>query len=96
MFKKLTKRLSAGGPAGAPAGFFLKVRCNACGEVFNLFINTSTDLAQNFTEGGGMTYSLNKEVVGGYCRNLVQVRMVFDGSKKMISREIENGVFIDD
>jgi hypothetical protein len=96
MFKKLGKKLFAGGSPPAPGGFFLKVRCNVCGEVFNLFINTSTDLGQNFTEGGGMTYSLNKEIVGGYCRNLIQVSMVFDGSKKMISREIENGVFIDD
>ena len=96
MFKKLGKRLFGGNQASSADGFFLRVRCDACGETFNLFINKSTDLAQDFTEGGGVTYFLQKEIIGARCKNLIHVRMEFDAAKKFISRQIENGAFIDD
>jgi hypothetical protein len=96
MLKGLTKKLfGRGTPARSSEGFFLNVRCSACGEVFNLFINKSTDLAQNFDERGGVTYSLNKEIIGGRCRNVIHVNMEFDGNKKLASRKIENGEFIE-
>ncbi len=96
MLKKLAKKLFGEGPSESREGFFLHVRCSNCGEVFNLFINKSTDLAQNFVEGGGVTYFLNKEIIGGRCKNLIQVRMKFDGARNVMSREIENGEFIDE
>jgi len=42
-----------------------------------------------------VTYSLNKEIIGGRCRNVIHVIMEFDGSKKLASRKIENGEFIE-
>jgi hypothetical protein len=96
MLKKLATRLFGGGPSErSEKGFFLIIRCSVCGEEFNLFINKSTDLSQNFDEQGGVTYSLNKEIIGGRCRNLIHVRMEFDGARNLVSREIENGEFID-
>ena len=96
MLKRLVKRLFGGGsPVQSPEGFFLNARCTACGEVFNLFINKSTDLAQNFDERGGVTYSLSKEIIGSRCRNLIHVKMGFDGAKNLVSREIKNGEFIE-
>ncbi len=97
MLKKIAKKLfGEGSSVQSPEGFFLNVRCDTCGEVFNLFINKSTDLAQNFDERGGVTYSLNKEIIGGSCRNLINVKMKFDGSKNLVSQQIENGKFITD
>jgi len=97
MFKKLAKKLF-GGDASMQLkdGFFLNVCCSTCGEVFNLFINKTTDLFQNFDEKGGVTYSLNREIIGGRCRNLIHVKMVFDGAKNLVSREIENGEFFEE
>jgi hypothetical protein len=96
MLKRLTKKLFSGGsPGQSPDGFFLDVRCSACGETFHLFINNSTDLFQNFSERGSVTYSLKKEIVGGRCKNVIQVKIEFDGSKNIISRAIENGEFIE-
>jgi len=96
MLKGLTKKLFGGGASKEPSeGFFLNVRCSSCGEEFNLFINKSTDLSQKFDERGGVTYFMNKEILGSGCRNLVQVRMEFDGSKSLVSRKIENGEFIE-
>ena len=51
---------------------------------------------QNFAENGGVTYVLKKEVFGVGCKNRIQVRMHFDARKKLVSREIKNGEFIED
>ena len=97
MLKKIAKKIFGEGPSvQLGEGFFLNVRCNTCGEAFNLFINKSTDLAQNFDERGSVTYSLNKEIIGSSCRNLIHVKMEFDGGKNLVSREIENGEFIEE
>jgi hypothetical protein len=97
MFKKLTEKLFGKDTAGPSSdGFFLNVRCGECGEEFKLFINKSYELMQNFEENGGVTYALNKEVYGVGCRNRIQVKMKFDGGKKLVSREIKNGEFIEE
>jgi hypothetical protein len=96
MFKKIAKKLFGGSSVpGLSGGFFLNVRCSVCGEEFHLFINTSTDLFQNFDAKGGLSYLLKKEVVGVNCRNLIKVRMEFDGARKLLKKEIENGEFIE-
>jgi len=96
MLKGLAKKLFGGSPSrGSPEGFFLNVRCNSCGETFNLFINTSTDLTQDFDERGVVSYFMNKEILGSRCRNLIYVKMKFDGNKNLVSRKIENGEFIE-
>jgi hypothetical protein len=97
MFKRLAKKFFGAGPRGqSQDGFFLDVRCSACGEVFHLFVHSATDLVQNLDEAGGVTYSLKKEIVGAACRNLIRVRMEFDGSKNLVAREIENGEFLEE
>ena len=95
MFKILARKLFGGrSSVESKEGFFLNVRCSACGEVFNLFINKSTDLIQHFDEKANVAYSLNKEIIGGSCRTLIHVKMEFDGAKNLVSREIEKGEFI--
>ena len=97
MLKKLTEKLFGKNTAVAAAdGFFLNVRCSDCGEEFKLFINKSYELMQNFAENGGVTYVLKKEVFGVGCKNRIQVTMNFDGRKKLVSKEIANGEFIED
>jgi hypothetical protein len=97
MFKKLSAKLfKKDAPQPASNGFFLNVRCAGCGEQFKLFINKSWDLMQNFQENGAVTYSLKKEIIGVGCKNRILVSMQFDGGKKMLSKEIENGEFIEE
>ena len=93
MLKKFAKKLFGNGSPSSD-GFFLNVRCGSCNEEFNLFINKSTDLFQEIDEQGRVTYSLNKEILGSDCPNLIYVKMAFDGRKKLILRSIENGEFI--
>ena len=96
MVKGFFKKIFGGGaPRPSTDGFFLNVRCSQCGEAFHLFVNRATDLAQDFNEDGTLTYFLHKEIIGSDCRNLIQVHMKFDGTKKLVSRKIENGEFIE-
>ena len=97
MLKKLADKLfGKSTPPSAPDGFFLKVRCSECDEQFNLFINKSYELMQNFEKDGGVTYFLKKEIFGVGCRNRIYVNMKFDAGKRLVSREIENGEYIED
>jgi hypothetical protein len=97
MLKKLAEKLFGRGPTvSSPDGFFLNVRCSECNEQFNLFINKSYELMQNFEKDGSVTYFLKKEIYGVGCKNRIHVSMTFDGSKKLVSKEIENGEFIED
>jgi hypothetical protein len=96
MLKKLTEKLfGKKTAASAPDGFFLNVRCSDCGEAFKLFINKSYELMQNFEENGSVTYILKKEVFGVGCKNRIRVTMNFDGRKKLVSKEITNGEYIE-
>jgi hypothetical protein len=96
MLRKLAEKLfGKSTSAPAPDGFFLKVRCSACEEQFNLFINKSYELMQNFEKDGSVTYFMKKEIFGVGCNNRIYVSMKFDTGKKLVSREIENGEYMD-
>lgn len=95
MFKKLAEKLFGKGTSEPSTdGFFLNVRCSECGEQFNLFINKSYELMQNFETDGGVNYTLKKEIYGVGCKNRIYVSMKFDGGKKLLSREIKNGEYV--
>ena len=97
MFKKLAETLFGKGKSEPSSdGFFLNVRCTECGEQFNLFINKSHELMQNFETDGSVNYTLNKEVYGVGCKNRIYVNMKFDSGKKLLSREIKNGEYIEE
>ena len=97
MFKNLIQKfLKKDTSRPASDGFFLKVRCRGCGEQFKLFINKSWDLMQNFQENGQVSYCLKKEIIGVGCKNRIYVTMQFDGRKILLSKEIENGEFIEE
>jgi hypothetical protein len=51
---------------------------------------------QNFEPDGNVNYTLKKEVYGVGCKNRIYVNMKFDGSKKLLSREIKNGEYIEE
>jgi len=80
----------------------LKIHYNLIPFKFNLrptlvlFINKSWELSQNFEEDGSVTYFLKKKIYGVGCPNQIYVDMKFDSNKNLISRQIENGVFLED
>ena len=96
MFKKLTDKLIGKKISkSSPDGFFLDVRCEKCREQFHLFINKSWELMQNFEENGSVSYTLKKDIIGAGCSNRISVKMQFDSGKNLKSKQIKNGVFIE-
>ena len=97
MFKKLAKKILGEKISKSSSdGFFLDVRCDKCRERFHLFINKSWELMQNFEKDGGVTYVLQKDIIGVGCSNKIHVNMQFDSGKNLKSKHIENGAFIED
>ena len=98
MWRWVLNKVAGRGKTGGSTqdGFFLHVRCDACGERFSLFIDKSHDLTQQFNKDGSVTYKLIKEVVGAGCRNKIQVVIDFDTRKNEVQRQIENGTFLED
>ena len=96
MFKKLAGKIFGKGTSHPSSeGFFLYVRCSECDDTFHLFINKSWELSQNFEKNGSVTYFLKKTVFGVGCPNRIQVEMKFDSDKSLVSRQIENGEFLE-
>ena len=97
MFKKLVGNIftKKNSPSSSD-GFFLNVRCSQCEDKFHLFIHKSWELSQNFEEDGSVTYFLKKKIFGVGCPNQIYVNMQFDSGKNLISKQIENGEFIED
>ena len=97
MFKKLAGKIfGKNNSQPSSDGFFLDVRCRECNDKFHLFIHKSWELSQNFEEDGSVTYFLKKKIYGVGCPNQIQVEMKFDSNKNLISKQIENGEFIED
>ena len=97
MFKKLAGKIFGNANSSASSdGFFLDVRCSECNHKFHLFIHKSWELSQNFEDDGSITYFLKKKIFGVGCPNQIYVDMKFDSGKNLISRHIENGVFLED
>jgi len=97
MFKKLAGKIfSKDSSQTSSDGFFLNVRCSECDDKFHLFIHKSWELSQNFEEDGSVTYFLKKKIFGVGCPNQIYVDMTFDSNKNLISKQIENGEFLDD
>ena len=95
MLKKIMDFFFSSTPATSKHGFFLQVRCGKCDEEFNLFIDLNTGLAQKFDSRDRISYFLNKEIVGSHCPNRMQVRMDFNQKRKLLSRSIDGGEFLD-
>jgi hypothetical protein len=100
MFEFLRRLFGGGGTAdGDRDALYVYVRCRSCGEVIRVRINPSTDLAQEFDEGSASDsatgYVLRKEIVGsGTCFRRLHLEMVFDSSRRELSREVQGGDFV--
>lgn len=87
---------SAGADAGrrtADGGIYIRVKCNACGEVIQTRINPNSELSA-VDEGEG--YFVRKVLVGRECFRPVEVRLRYaDLRGKEISREVLGGTSVE-
>ncbi|MCA1644373.1 MAG: hypothetical protein LC797_02510 [Chloroflexi bacterium] len=83
-------RLFGGGSRAASraSGIYVRVKCDACGEVVQTRINPSSELSQS--DGGG--YFVRKVLVGQQCFRPIEVELHYaDLSGTEVSREIHGG-----
>ena len=67
------------------------VKCNRCGELVSTRISINRDLSADYDNGG---YICRKILTGsGLCFNKMHVEMQFNGSRRLVSREVSGGEF---
>jgi hypothetical protein len=86
------KRLFGGGSSSARSGdggIYVRVKCNACGEVVQTRINPTSELSQS-DEGSG--YFVRKVLVGQQCFRPIEVELHYaDLRGTETSRTIKGG-----
>ncbi|HLF90194.1 MAG TPA: hypothetical protein VI451_14705 [Anaerolineales bacterium] len=96
-FKKLASFFSNAGNLGTENALFLSVKCNRCGEIIQARINLASDLSPEYGEGEKIAYYCRKVLVGNQrCFQQVEVRLTFDGHRKLIDRQVHGGSFVAD
>jgi hypothetical protein len=89
----LRRLLGAGGGTSGPrsrdGGIYVRVKCDACGEIVQTRINPTSELSQS-DDGGG--YYVRKVLVGQQCFRPIEVQLRYaDLRGTEISREVRGG-----
>ena len=81
-----------GSTRSADGGVYIRVRCDACGEVIQARINPTSELSQ-LDEGG---YYVRKVLVGRQCFRSIEVQLRYsDLGRTEVSREIKGGTSVE-
>ena len=89
----LSRLFSGGGGArSADGGVYIRVKCDACGEVIQARISPTSELSQA-DEGG---YFVRKVLVGRQCFRAIEVQLHYsDLGKTEVSREVKGGTSVE-
>jgi hypothetical protein len=80
------------GSRGRDGAVYIRVKCDACGEVITARINPTSELSQA-DEGG---YYVRKVLVGRQCFRPIEVQLHYaDLGRKEISREVKGGTSVE-
>ena len=81
-----------GGAQSADGGIYIRVRCDACGEVVQGRISPNSELSQ--ADDGG--YYVRKVLVGRQCFRPIEVQVRYsDLGRTEISREVKGGTSLE-
>jgi hypothetical protein len=82
-----------GGSAGADNGIYVRVKCNACGEIVQARINPTSELSL-LDDGQG--YFVRKVLIGRQCYRPIEVELRYkDVRGKELSREVRGGTSVE-
>jgi hypothetical protein len=83
------------GPGGREA-FFIKVKCNRCGEILEVRINPYNDLSVEYDDAGRTSgFSCRKVVRGnGRCFQPIEVVLQYDERRQLKDQTIQGGRFV--
>jgi hypothetical protein len=92
-FKKITGFFSS--KSGAPIDWVV-VKCNRCGEVIRTRVNLYNDLSIEYDENGKAMHFCRKVLIGeGRCFQRIEVELTYDANRRLVSREITGGQFVE-
>lgn len=76
---------------------WITVKCNRCGDEIRARINLYNDLSIEYNESSEPVYYCRKMLMSenGQCFQRVEVELKFDSKRKLLSRTISGGQFID-
>jgi hypothetical protein len=94
----LKKIASALSPKSAEDGdvLWVYVRCDKCGEAIKTRLDLRHDLTPSFNDEGRVAeYVVRKVLIGSQrCFEPIEVKLTFDAQRRVTSREITGGQFI--
>ena len=74
----------------------LTVQCSRCGEIIHSRVNVSNEPSLEFDEKGNAFYLCRKVLMGsGHCFQQIEVVLHFNQDRKLISKEITGGKFVE-
>ena len=93
--KKIASIISPQG-AGEDDALWVYVRCDKCGEVLKARVDLRNDLSPEYSaEGRAASYFSRKVLIGSQgCFEPIEVRLTFDPQRRVSSREITGGQFV--
>ena len=97
-FKKLGNLFSGPQRMDDPS-FWFTVQCKRCGEKIRGRVDMRNDLSQQYdSEGDRTTYYTRKVLMGSgsLCFQRIEVELTFDANRKLVDRQIQGGVFVDE
>jgi hypothetical protein len=82
----------AGGRVGSDGGVYIRIKCDACGEIIQARISPTSELSQA-DEGG---YFVRKVLVGRQCFRPIEVLVRYsDLGRTEIGREVKGGTSVE-
>jgi hypothetical protein len=82
-----------GAAARADGGIYIRVKCNACGEIVQTRINPTSELSA-IDDGEG--YFVRKVLIGRQCFRPIEVQVRYsDLGRTEISREVTGGTSVE-
>jgi len=90
-------------PDGDSPAMLVKVTCAKCSEIITVRVDKANDLLCEFADVDEsaqqapvpLGFTLNKEVVGRRCQNLVRFTMRLDKLRRVVETSIEGGEFVE-
>ena len=88
----LSRLFGGGGSRATDGGIYIRVKCDACGEVVQARISPTSELSQS--DDGG--YYVRKVLVGQQCFRPIEVELRYsDLGRHEVSREVKGGTSVE-
>jgi hypothetical protein len=79
------------------ASYYIKVKCNRCGEEIQARINLYNELSIEYDDSGNISmYICHKVIVGSQrCYQPIDIVLKFDPKRRLVEKEITGGKFVE-